>query len=55
MYEALAVAAMAAEDSTTEQLARKLQEEERIAAEKVWRMLGPSARRTVDKLAVEAA
>lgn len=55
MYEALAVAAMAAEDPLTEQLSRRIQEEEREAAEKIWRMLGPSARQSFDKLAIRAA
>ncbi|HET8550514.1 MAG TPA: DUF892 family protein [Bryobacteraceae bacterium] len=55
MYEALAVAAMAADDSETEQLARRIQEEERIASERVWRMLGPAARRSFDTLAIRAA
>jgi ferritin-like metal-binding protein YciE len=55
MYEALAVAAMAAGDSETEQLARRIQEEERITSEKVWRMLGPAARRSFNKLTIKAA
>jgi ferritin-like metal-binding protein YciE len=55
MYESLAVAAMAAGDSETEQLARRIQEEERITSEKVWRMLGPAARRSFDKLTIRAA
>ena len=55
MYEALAVAAMAAEDPETEQLARRIQEEERITSEKVWRMLGPAARRSFEKLTIKAA
>ena len=55
MYEALAVAAMAAGDSETEQLARRIQEQERITADKVWRMLGPAARRSFDKLTIKAA
>jgi ferritin-like metal-binding protein YciE len=55
MYEALAVAAMAAGDSETEQLARRIQEEERIMSAKVWRMVGPVARRSFDKLTIKAA
>jgi ferritin-like metal-binding protein YciE len=55
MYEALAVAAMAAGDSETEQLARRIQEEERITSEKVWRMVGPAARRSFEKLTIKAA
>lgn len=55
MYEALAVAAMAAGDSVTEQLARRIQEEERIAADNVWRLIGPAARRAVDSPDSKAA
>jgi ferritin-like metal-binding protein YciE len=44
MYEALAVSAAAAGDTITEQLARDIQQEERRTAEKVWSLLGPSAR-----------
>ncbi len=44
MYETLAVSAAAAGDTETEQLARAIQDEERLAAEKVWRLLAPSAR-----------
>lgn len=36
MYEGLATAAAAAGDTATERLARELQQEERIAAEKIW-------------------
>jgi ferritin-like metal-binding protein YciE len=55
MYEALAIAAMAAGDPETEQLARRIQEEERITSDKVWRMLGPAARRSFEKLTTRAA
>lgn len=39
MYEALAIAAAAAGDTATERLARELQQEERLAAEKMWARL----------------
>jgi ferritin-like metal-binding protein YciE len=39
MYEALAVAARAAGDTSIEDLARQLQNEERLAAENIWHLL----------------
>jgi ferritin-like metal-binding protein YciE len=44
MYEALATAADAAGDMQTAALAREIQGEERMAAEKVWNLIVPSAR-----------
>jgi ferritin-like metal-binding protein YciE len=44
MYESLAIAAAEAGDAETERLAREIQQEERRAAEKVWNLIGPSAR-----------
>lgn len=43
LYEALAVAAATAGDLQTEQLAREIQQEERAAAEKVWKLIAPNA------------
>ncbi len=43
MYEALAAVAAAAGDSTTENLAREIQKEEKAAAEKLWKMLPTAA------------
>lgn len=50
MYETMAIAASAAGDTQTEQLARQIQQEERMAAEKVWNLLGPSARDSFQKV-----
>jgi ferritin-like metal-binding protein YciE len=44
MYEALVNAAAAAGDTQTEQLAREIQQEERLTAERVWNLIAPSAR-----------
>ena len=44
MYEALAVVAQAAGDTTTEKLAREIQDEERRTAEKVWSYLPSRAK-----------
>jgi ferritin-like metal-binding protein YciE len=43
-YEALATVAAAAGDSTTEQLAREIQEEERRASHNIWHLIAPSSR-----------
>ena len=45
MYESLATVASAAGDGATENLARKIQGQERATAEKVWQQIGPAARR----------
>ena len=55
MYEELAVVAKFAGDSETEELAREIQQEERIAAEKVWNMIDASCRRSFMKLASNPA
>jgi ferritin-like metal-binding protein YciE len=45
MYESLATVASAAGDGATENLARKIQNQERLTAEKVWKQIAPAARR----------
>jgi ferritin-like metal-binding protein YciE len=45
MYESLATVASAAGDGATENLARRIQNQERATAEKVWRQIAPAARR----------
>ncbi len=47
MYEVFAAVARVAEDSQTEQLVRNIQREERAAGEKVWKLIGPAARRSI--------
>jgi ferritin-like metal-binding protein YciE len=44
MYEALAAAAEAAGDTTTETLAREIQAEEKQTAEKIWRFIPSRAK-----------
>jgi len=53
MYEALAVVAEALGDTTTARLAREIQKEEEITGHKVWDLIAPSARRSLDKLTAE--
>lgn len=50
MYEALAVSAAACGDVQTEQLAREIQDEERMTADKVWNHLAPCARQSFQKV-----
>lgn len=45
MYESLATVASAAGDGATENLARRIQSQERATAEKVWQQIAPAARR----------
>ncbi len=45
MYESLATVASAAGDGATENLARRIQNQERVTAEKVWKHIAPAARR----------
>jgi ferritin-like metal-binding protein YciE len=45
MYESLATVASAAGDGATENLARRIQNQERATAEKVWKQIAPAARR----------
>lgn len=53
MYESLATAAETLGDSQTASLARRIQAEEQDTAKKVWAMIAPSARRSLDKLTAE--
>jgi len=55
MYEAMATAAAAAGDTLTQQLAREIQQEERITAQKVWDLIAPSARDSFLKVTTGAA
>lgn len=55
MYEELAIVAGFAADTETEALAREIQQEERIAAQKVWDMIDASCRRSFMKLASNPA
>lgn len=48
MYEVFATVAAAAGDRETEQLARRIQKQERAMAERVWGHLGPVARRSIN-------
>ncbi|HEV2618940.1 MAG TPA: DUF892 family protein [Acidobacteriaceae bacterium] len=50
MYESLAQAAQLAGDTVTEQLARRIQEQEKQTAEKVWAQIAPAALRTLQAL-----
>ena len=50
MYEVLAMVAEAAGDSETESLALSLQQEEKVAAEKIWRLFAPAAQREFSNL-----
>jgi ferritin-like metal-binding protein YciE len=49
MYEVFATAAGSAGDRETEQLARTIQQQERETADKVWQLLGPAARRSIEQ------
>ncbi|MES4793040.1 MAG: hypothetical protein C4321_08695 [Chloroflexota bacterium] len=50
MYEALACAASVVGDTETEQLARQIQREEKMAAEKVWNLLPAAATQSFAKV-----
>jgi ferritin-like metal-binding protein YciE len=50
MYESLATAAQSASDPQTEQLARSIQQQEKVTADKVWQQLAPAARRAITKV-----
>lgn len=50
MYEELAIVAGFAGDTVTEQLARAIQEEERVAAKKVWSLIEGSCRQSFMKI-----
>jgi ferritin-like metal-binding protein YciE len=47
MYESMVTAAELAGDTRTAQIARQIQQQERETAEKVWRQVGPAARRSI--------
>ena len=47
MYESMAVAAQLAGDTATEDLARRIQQQEKATAEKVWAQVAPAARRAM--------
>ncbi|HTS77832.1 MAG TPA: DUF892 family protein [Bryobacteraceae bacterium] len=51
MYESLATVASAAGDGPTEILARRIQNQERATAEKVWQRIAPAARRAAQTAA----
>lgn len=53
MYESMATVAEAVGDAATAALARTIQKEEQQTAEKVWRMIAPSARRSLEKLTAD--
>ena len=53
MYESLATVAESAGDMQTAQLARQIQSEEEATARKVWAMIAPSARRSLQRLAAQ--
>jgi ferritin-like metal-binding protein YciE len=55
MYESLAAIAEAAGDSETASLARSIQAEEKATADKVWRLLAPTALEGYLRIAGEAA
>lgn len=50
MYEALFTSATEAGDTETAQLAREIQQEEKMAAEKVWNLIAASARDSFQKV-----
>lgn len=55
MYEVFATVAAYAGDRKTEQLAIEIQKEEKETAEKVWKMIGPVARRSMQQLSLRKA
>jgi len=50
MYESLAVAARGVGDTATEQLARRIQQQEKQTGEKVWAEIAPAARRSIESI-----
>lgn len=50
MYEVFAAVAADAGDHETERLALEIQKQEKETAEKVWKMVGPAARRSIQKV-----
>lgn len=55
MYEVLAEVSAAAGDRETERLARSIQQQERATGEKVWKLIAPAARRSIQNLTVAKA
>ncbi len=55
MYEVFATLAADAGDRETEQLALEIQKQEKETAEKLWKLVGPAARRTVQKMSLRKA
>jgi ferritin-like metal-binding protein YciE len=55
MYESLAVAAKSINDVATETLARKIQQQEKQTAEKIWAEIAPAARRAIDSTRLSKA
>ena len=53
MYESLITVAEAANDHQTAELARRIQQQERTTAEKVWRFIAPCARQAIQNVAEE--
>ena len=55
MYEALAEASRAAGDTTTEQLALSIQQQEKTTADKIWQHVGPNARQAIVRVRLAKA
>lgn len=55
MYEVFACVAGEAGDRKTEQLALEIQKQEKETADKLWKLVGPAARRSVQKLSLRKA
>lgn len=55
MYEVLAAVALAADDRETHQLVLDIQQQERETAEKLWKLVGPAARRSIQELTLAKA
>lgn len=55
MYEVFATVAADAGDRETEQLALEIQKQEKETADKLWKLVGPAARRSVQKLSLRKA
>ena len=50
MYESLIIAAQAVGDSETASIAKRIQDQEKATAEKVWKLIGPSASQAYRKV-----
>lgn len=55
MYEVFAAVAADAGDHQTEQLALEIQKQEKETAEKVWKLVGPAARRSMQRVSLKKA